>query len=100
MTEGLPAAQPKRETFGRMRDTVGRPGQIPLPCHILLSLLLDNNHPSDAEAVIHHAEARGKESFSERHFHFSAVSESGEEPIGLRLVSRGDRQREALENWL
>src|SRR5215475_6672728 len=58
---------------------------------------LQDDHPADAEAVGHHAEALGEERLAERHSHLAAVGERREHAVGLGLVLGIDGEREALE---
>src|SRR5262249_1200634 len=61
------------------------------------ALRWNDYHPVDAEAVVDHAEALGEEGLRERHRHLAAVTQGGEQPIGLRLVRGREGQAEALE---
>src|SRR5262245_26868921 len=58
---------------------------------------LHDDHPADAEAVGHHAEALGEERLAERHAHLAAVGERREHAVGLGLVLGINGEREALE---
>jgi hypothetical protein len=44
------------------------------------------NHPTDAETISDHAEARRPECFAERHTHLSAFCERRELAFGVSLV--------------
>src|SRR5262245_30738006 len=59
-----------------------------------------HDHPGDAEAVSHHAEARREERLGKRHLYRAALAESGEQSVSFGLVGRRDRQGKSLEVWL
>src|SRR5919106_79311 len=46
-----------------------------------------SDHPSDAEAIHEHAEARRPEGLRQRHLHLPAVGQCIESPLGLSCVS-------------
>src|SRR5262245_7454549 len=81
----------------RIFRTIETPLATPLMRAVRGRSSLHDDHPADAEAVGHHAEALGEERLAERHSHLAAVGERREHAVGLGLVLGVDREREALE---
>src|SRR3954447_15522516 len=82
-----------------------RPAQIAaLPLRFIARTsarrFLNDDHPVDAELVLHHAEQLGEESLDQRLADCAAVGESIEVTLAIHFTICGDGEREAVEFWI
>src|SRR6478752_993501 len=63
-------------------------------------LVLDRNHPGDAEPVLQHPEFCRPERLLQRHGNQAAFTQRSKDTLGLGLVRQRNREGKASKSWL